>query len=403
MKVLLAHNFYGSGAPSGENEVFKSESRLLQRNKYELSEFCRYSDEIRAEGLRGTMKGALSTPWNPFSAHKIQREIETFRPDVVHVHNTFPLLSPAIFHAIGGRAARVLTLHNYRVFCPAGVPMRDGNICTKCLDRRSALPSLLYGCYRNSRIATLPLASSVSLHRFLGTWSKQVDAFIALTSFQREVMVEAGLPRDLVHVKPNFFPGNPTVTPWSERKDCAVFVGRLSEEKGILSLVKAWLMWGSTAPELRVIGDGPLRPELDRLVREAPDVSIKILGQLSSNAAQNEIAKSRLLLVPSECFEGFPMVVREAFAFGTPVAASDIGPLPTIVKSGENGFLFQPKNSVSLWNKVRSDWNGENRLERLGHGARRSFEKLYTEKTNLEKLEAIYERAINVNKNRRDK
>ena len=204
------------------------------------------------------------------------------KPDVVHVHNTFPLISPAIFRSIGSMAARVLTLHNYRLSCPAAIPVRDGSVCTECINRQSIIPSLRYGCYRNSRLATLPLALNVALHRALSTWSHQVDAFIALTEFQKKLMVKAGLPPDLVHIKPNFYPGKPNTVPWIERKRRVVFAGRLTPEKGVESLVRAWISWGPSAPELRIVGDGELKQQLMELASTTPDVPIRFLGQLTS-------------------------------------------------------------------------------------------------------------------------
>ena len=143
--------------------------------------------------------------------------------------------------------------------------MRAGKVCTDCLDRHSVLPALRHGCYRGSRLATLPLAANVALHRHLGTWTKQVDAFIALTEFQRERMIEAGLPAERVHVKPNFYPGNPVIVPWRIAGRSVVFAGRLTAEKGVLALVRAWLMWGASAPELRIVGDGGMRAELEQI------------------------------------------------------------------------------------------------------------------------------------------
>lgn len=402
MKVLLAHNYYGSTAPSGENQVFEAEGKLLRQRGHEVNEFTRHSDDIRARGAWGVLQGALSTPWNPFAAKALRQAVDAFQPDVVHVHNTFPLLSPAIFHAIGHRAARVLTLHNYRLFCPAAIPMRAGHVCTDCLDRRTVLPALQHGCYRGSRLATLPLAANVALHRLLGTWTKQVDAFIALTEFQRERMIEAGLPAELVHVKPNFYPGNPAIVPWADRSPSVVFAGRLSAEKGVLALVRAWLMWGASAPELRILGDGDLRGELERLAATAPAVPIRFLGQLAGAAAQEEIARARMLVLPSECFEGFPMVVREAFAFGTPAAVSNIGPLPSIVQQGENGVVFAPGDPQSLLAVVCAAWETTGELEHLAAGARRSFEALYTEEANYRMLMAIYEQAMEVHSSRKD-
>jgi glycosyltransferase involved in cell wall biosynthesis len=397
MKILLVHNFYGNSAPSGENQVFELERHLLLSRGHEVVEFTRYSDEILGQGAWGAVKGALATPWNPWMARAIQSELARFRPDVVHVHNTFPLLSPGIFHAIGERATRVLTLHNYRLFCPAAIPMRAGKVCTDCLEAGSSLPSMQHGCYRGSRISTTPLAFSVGLHRALGTWRNQVDAFIALSDFQRQLMSKTGLPESKVYVKPNFYPGMPSIVPWSDRSDYIVFVGRLSAEKGVTTLMKSWRMWGSHAPELRVVGDGELRNELEALAAGLP---VRFLGQLSSTEAQEQISKAKLLVLPSEWFETFGLVIGEAFAFGTPAAVSNLGPLPSIVKHGESGVVFQAASPESLLHEVRQAWNNLDLLEQLGQGARREFETKYNEDANYESLMNIYEQAQAVNKGR---
>ncbi len=394
MKILCVHNYYGLSAPSGENMVFDAETALLRRRGHEVRQFDRSSDEIRSGGALGTIQGALATPWNPWSVAAVRSEVEQFKPDVVHVHNTFPLISPAIFRSIGHRAARVLTLHNYRLFCPAAIPMRNGRACTECLDSRSTWPSLRHGCYRGSRLATLPLAASVMLHRRIGTWTGQVDAFIALTGFQRKMLVAAGLPDGLVHVKPNFYAGNPEPVPWLLRGNYALFAGRLSDEKGVADLVRAWLLWGEAAPELRIIGDGPLRDALQSMAAKAPGVQIRFLGQLASTDAEQQIAGARLLVLPSVCFEGFPMVIREAFAHGTPVAVSNIGPLPSIVRDGSSGVLFQPHDPESLCREVRAAWSEPAALEQLANAGRAEFASLYNEDTNYEILMTIYAAAM---------
>ena len=395
MKILLVHNFYGSAAPSGENLVFEAEQALLRKHGHEVETFTRHSDEIRAQGAWGAVKGALATPWNPWMTSALRNTLARLSPDVVHVHNTFPLLSPGIFHAIGERAARVLTLHNYRLFCPAGIPMRAGKVCTDCLEAGSSLPAMQHGCYRGSRIATAPLAFSVRLHRALGTWRDQVDAFIALSDFQRQLMSRSGLPASKVHVKPNFYPGLPPTLPWSDRGDYVVFVGRLTAEKGVTTLLKAWRLWGSQAPELRVVGDGDLRSELEALATGLP---VRFMGQLSSAEAQTQIAGAKLLVLPSEWFEGFPMVVREAFAFGTPAAVSNLGPLPSIVQHDASGVVFKAANPESLLHEVRLAWNNKGLLAQLGQGARREFEVKYTEDANYAALVHIYEQALTVSK-----
>ena len=394
MRILMVHNFYGSGSPSGENQVFYQEKNLLMKNGNEVESFTTSSDSILNQGKKGLLIGALSTPWNFKMAKRIYNKVEDFKPDIVHVHNTFPLISPSVFHSISNRAARVLTLHNYRLFCPAAIPMRNGKLCTDCIDQKSVLPALHYGCYRNNHLATIPLALNIWLHRFLNTWKNQVDGFITLTEFQKNTMIKAGLPSAKVHVKPNFYPGNPPTIQWEKRENAVVFAGRISQEKGIGTLVRAWLEWRGNAPELKIVGDGPLRSSLERMASTQPECKITFLGQVSSKEAEKNISKSKLLILPSECFEGFPMVIREAFAFGTPVAVSNIGPLPFIVKEGINGVVFEPHNIVSLQTSIQKLWNSPKKFKRLGDGAKKSFLKNYTEETNYQTLLNIYKSAI---------
>lgn len=394
MKVLCVHNYYGSSAPSGENIVFEAETALLERRGHDVTKFLRHSDDIRRQGPWGTLRGGLSTPWNAQSVSAIRREVERCQPDVVHVHNTFPLLSPAILRSMGDRPARVMTLHNYRLFCAAAVLMRAGRVCMECLKRRSSWPALKYGCYRWSRLATAPLALSISLHRRIDTWANHVDAFIALTPFQQRLMIQAGLPHVRVHVKPNFYPGNPRPIPWPQREECVVFVGRLSAEKGVEDLLRAWLLWGESAPELRIVGEGPLRQALQELASSKPGVPIRFLGQLPAAEAESQIARARLLVLPSTWFETFGMVLLEAFAYGTPAAVSDIGPLPSIVRDGKEGVVFEPSDHASLLDKVRLAWGAPGMLEHLSKGAREAFDAKYNEDSNYEMLMGIYAAAL---------
>lgn len=394
MKILLVHNFYGSSAPSGENEVYLAERELLHSRGVEIIEFTRHSDELRSRGTTGVAKGALTTPWNPVSFARLRRLLERERPDIMHVHNTFPLLSPAVFHASRTfPVATVLTMHNYRTFCAAGIPERSGTPCTECLDRRSVLPSLRHGCYRGSRLATFPLAVMIALHRRFSTWGRHVDAFIALTEFQRDRLAAAGLPLDRMHVKPHFYADPPSPLPWSERQDKAIFIGRLGEYKGVHVLIEAWRMWGDDAPALEVIGEGPERETLQMMARGWADERITFAGQLSFQETQARLARARLLVLPSLCFEGFPMVIREGFALGVPVAASRLGSLPCIVEDGKTGVLFRPGDADDLLAKVKALWGQKERMAEMGKAARNEFERKYTAHANYRQLMAIYEEA----------
>jgi len=391
MKVLLVHNFYGSSAPSGENSVVLAEQDLLRKNGHEVVAYTRHSDGIRNQGLRGMIRGAFATAWNPFARKDLGELIRREQPEVMHVHNTFPLVSPSIFHAaMGSNTAMVFTLHNYRIFCPCAILMRDGAACTECIENKSAFGSIRYGCYRDSRLATLPLALSVALHRKLGTWSNKVDAFITLTEFQRGMVVRAGLPAEQVFVKPNFYPDPPSPQTWEARENQAVFIGRLSLEKGVKYLVQAWKRWGAAAPRLDIIGDGPDRAALEN---EAKGSNIRFLGQQPFDKVQEQLSRSRMLILPSVCYEGFPMVIREAFALGVPVAASRIGSLPHIVDDGKNGVLFDPGNADDLVAVVKRNWT-DGMLEPMSKAARAKFDKEYTAGENYKMLMGIYEKAL---------
>ena len=390
MRILLVHSHYGAAAPSGENRVFALERDMLIRNGHEVKTYERSSDALRANGTIGKLKGAAMTPWNLNAARDISALVQRFRPEIVHAHNTFPMLSPAIFPAARG-AARVLTLHNYRLQCAAAIPMRDGGPCTDCIERQSAYPALKHGCYRSSRAATAPLALSIALHRARGTWQRDIERFIALSGFQKELMARGGLPAEKIEVKPNFYPGQPKRIAFTDRPERIVFVGRISREKGVKDLVDAWRLWGPNAPELRIVGDGPLRAMLQQEAADLPQV--KFTGQLNSATAEAEIASSRLLVVPSRWFEGFPMVLREAFAYGVATAVSGIGPLPTIV-SNAKGVVFPAGAPEALSRCLQALWQDQRKVEDMAIASAEAFETRYAESKNYDELLAIYDRAI---------
>jgi glycosyltransferase involved in cell wall biosynthesis len=386
----MVHNHYGSGAPSGENLVFALERDLLRRNGHDVETLERFSDTLRLWGAAGAIAGAAMTPWNPLAARAMAKAMTKFRPDVVHVHNTFPMISPSVFAAAKG-AARVLTLHNYRLLCPAAIPMRQGETCTECIDQKSVVPAMRHGCYRGSRLATLPLAANIALNRWRRTWQRDVEAFIALSDFQRNLMAHAALPKERIFIKPNFYPGTPKPSKFEERPQRVVFAGRLSPEKGVRDLIDAWLAWGEDAPELRIIGHGALWSELTD--RAAGAGNISFLGQVDSQTAEAEIGSARLLILPSRWFEGFPLVLREAFALGTPIAVSNKGPLPEIAAQAD-GLVFDANNPKDLYDKVSARWSQSDRLAAMAKSSSLTFEAKYSERENLAMLIDIYKKAV---------
>jgi glycosyltransferase involved in cell wall biosynthesis len=390
MKILLVNNFYGTSAPSGENTVFVLERAMLEARGHELRCFERHSDDLRRSGVSALVKAALLTPWNPFAAHQFKALLNEFRPDIVHVHNTFPMISPAIFSAARG-FPRVMTLHNYRIVCPAAIPMRAGKACTLCIDGRSSLPALRHGCYRNSRLATLPLAAKISLHRMRGTWTRDVDAYIALSRFQRDLMIDAGFPGDRISVKPNFTAPNERIAPLLERPERAIFIGRLSPEKGVETLVAAWIAWGAAAPELLIVGDGPSRCCLEAQVRHSGLRQIRFVGNISRDEVQRQLALSRLVILPSIWFETFGMAVVEGMAAGTPALVSDAGPLPELVAGG-SGDVFRAGDSNDLLRQARRLWADPSRLSMMSGAARDAYRKRFSEEDNYRSLMSIYGR-----------
>jgi glycosyltransferase involved in cell wall biosynthesis len=392
VKILLVHNFYGSTAPSGENTAFVAEASLLRNRGHSIVEFTRHSDELLHQGLYGTVRGALGTIWNPVSLRKLKSTLRDIRPEIVHVHNTFPILSPSVLYATSDlNIPTVMTLHNYRIGCSAATALRKDEPCTLCLDKKSVLPALRYGCYRDSRIATLPVSLMIALHNAKNTWKKNVDAFITLTEFQREKMAQFGIPEASLFVKPQFLENPPEPLPWQRRESKAVFIGRLYTAKGIHILIDSWKKWGKNAAPLEIIGDGPMRNELMSAAGKSEAAgSISFLGNLSHAEAMRKLSSAKLLILPSLCFEGFPMVVQEAYAYGVPIAASNIGSLPHLIAENRTGTLFTPGNAESLLASVQPLLADDKQLRILGAQAKQEFDSKYTAGKNYDILMSIY-------------
>lgn len=390
MRIVVIHNFYGSAAPSGENAAVAAEIEELRRRGAEVLAITRSSDEIRGRGMLGAAAGGLAWMSNRRGCRRIRAAAQDFAPHVIHVHNTFPLISNGIFRALRGLAPRVLSLHNYRLVCPAAIPLRQGLPCTLCIEARSGWPGVWHRCYRGSAAATLPLALRATIDRALGTWTHEVEAFIVLSQFQKRLMARGGLPADKMHVRANPYFGTPRPVPWSERGNHVVYVGRLANEKGVLDLIEAWRMGGPHAPCLRVIGEGPAR---SAAVLKASGLPVTFLGSLPREAALEEIARASMVVVPSRCFEGFPLVIGEALAHGTPLAVADVGPLGDIVRTADAGGCFAAANPAALWSVVSGMWQDGRALERSSMNAQAAYRRDYTAEAASARLFEIYARA----------
>ncbi len=377
-RTLLVHNFYRERG--GEDAVVEAEAELLSSNGHEVRLYGRHSGEI---GERPRLGLAGDAVWSRRTARELEALASSFRPAIVHVHNVFPLVSPAVFWIARKLSVPVIqTLHNFRLLCPQGTFLRDGRVCEDCLGR---VPwrAVLHGCYRGSVPQSAALTAAIGLHRLAGTFAERVTRFIALTRFARAKFVAGGLPAERIMVKPNFVDvGRPAELPRSG----AVFVGRLSPEKGIGVLLRAHAM----APdlELTVIGDGPERAA----VQSAEGV--RWLGALPHAEVLERMQRAACLVVPSVCYEGFPRTIVEAFASALPVVASRLGPLPEIVADGSTGRLFEAGAAADLaqclrWVHAHSDASRD-----MGANARRVYEAQYTAQRNYASLLRVYDEVL---------
>lgn len=391
----MVHNAYQQAG--GEEIAFESEKRLLERNGHEVPTYVRSNTEIQNASLLDWIGIAPRIVWSSKSRNEFAALLDSKRPEIVHVHNTFMVISPSIYSACSERGVPVVqTLHNFRLLCPSASLFRDGRVCVACLDE-TLLRSIQYGCYRNSRVATTAVAAMLAFHRTLDTWRTSVTRFIALTTFAKQQFITAGYSPDSFAVKPNFTDPDPGERGGST--DYAVFVGRLMENKGVRVLMDAWKRLPVRYP-LHIVGEGPERPALEAQARELQLCEIVFRGQLSRADAIEAVKGARFIIVPSMWYEGFPMCVVEAFACGTPVVCSRLGGLSEIVEDHGTGLHFNPGDSQDLATTVEWAWHHASQLAEMGHAARRKYEAAYTAEHNYSLLMGIYEQALTTAKTR---
>jgi glycosyltransferase involved in cell wall biosynthesis len=390
VKILVVHNSYQQRG--GEDAVREAEVSLLRAAGREVIEFLRCNDEIRAYSFGQKLGLACRTTWSRQSYRDLRDVLLWEAPDLVHFHNTFPLISPAAYSACADACVPVVqTLHNYRLLCPGANFLRDGRVCEECLGRSLPWPGVLHGCYRGSRAATASVTAMLTVHRSLHTWQDKVDLFIALTEFARQKHIAGGLRAERIVVKPNFLPSDPCqkIGPG----DYALYVGRLSEEKGARVLINAWSRLSVAVP-LLLVGDGPLANEVAEHIARQRLTSISMLGRLANDEVLRLLHGARFLVAPSVCFEGFPMTILEAFGCGVPVIASGHGGAGEVVHDGSTGWHVPPGDSVALASKVEWAWRHPDSMHEMGRAARVEFEAKYTAGQNCRRLLEIYERAL---------
>ena len=389
MKVLLVHNRYRTSAPSGEDIAVRNEHRMLASRGVDVTLFERCNDDIDDSTAMAKAAAAANTIWSRRSRSELREVLAQVRPDVVHVHNTFSMLSPSIYGACKSAGVPVVqTLHNFRLFCPGALFLRDGKPCEECLDR-SLLQSVRHRCYRGSLAATATLASMLTLHRAFGTYSRDINHYISLTQFGRSKAVKGGIPDCRLSVKPNFLPDPPP--PGRGGGGYVAYIGRLLEGKGTETLVAAWRHLPSV--RLKILGDGALRPAL-QAVAQSERLNVEFAGMQNRATVLETIANAEFLIIPSECYEGFPMVIAESFACGTPVLASRIGSMEELIEEGVTGRKFTAGNAEELASSVRSMLADEVGLRRMRSNARAHFDAHLTEERNFLQLMNVYAEVI---------
>jgi glycosyltransferase involved in cell wall biosynthesis len=385
MKIILVHNSYQQRG--GEDVVFEQELELLRGHGHRVVVYSRSNSEIHGYSALRRLGLAKQVIWASNTYDEMVRLIRQEKPELVHVHNTFLMISPSVYSACRDAGVPVVqTLHNYRLLCPEANLLRNGQTCEKCI-HGTLLNSVIHGCKWDSRPSTAVIALMLAAHRARHTWSRMIDCYITPSEFAARKFVEGGLPADKLVIKPNFVHPDPGVRKGSGAY--AVYVGRLSPEKGADTLLRGWSLIRGHVP-LLVIGDGPLRETLSLEFQR--DSRVTFCGLLPRAKVFETLRCARLMVAPSRCYETFAMTIVEAYACGLPVIASGIGAIQELVAHGRTGLLFSPGSAESLAESVEWAWSHPADLQQMGDECRVEFESKYSAERNYQLLMAIYER-----------
>ena len=384
----MAHNHYRESG--GEDQSFQAERELLRSHGHVVEVYIRDNHEIQESRLIQKLQLARNTIWANDSFHDVRSIIRAKKPHLAHFQNTFPLISPSVYAACKQEGIPVIqSLRNYRLLCANALFSRNDRPCEDCLGKVIPWPGVLHACYRESHTQSAVVAGMLAYHRWIGTWDTQVDLYIVLSEFSRKKFIEGGLPPERLIVKPNFAVDRGGS---SEREDYVVFIGRLSKEKGLFTLLNAWRDLRNIP--LIIIGTGPLYQQLYEMIENENLDNIKMVGQLANADAIEIIKRARFLVFPTELYETFGRVIVEAYCAGLPVVASRIGAVAELVRDSETGLQFTPGDAAELAAKVRWLWNHPEESKHIGRNARKDYEQKYTPERNYQMLMDIYRRAL---------
>lgn len=385
MRILIVHNEYK--IRGGEDSVVENESSLLREFGNEVSVTRFSNDDVRS--LADKVLTTLGVIYNKRSSQLIEHETERFRPDVIHVHNFYPRISPSVFFAARKFGIPIVqTVHNYRYICPGAFLLYKGKVCELCTTKTIAYPAVLRGCYRGSRLETALLTAMQTIHNLIGTWRDKVDGYIFLTEFAKTKFLKSKLKvhSNRLFVKPNYtFDEGQQV----ERGSHFLYVGRLSEEKGIKTLLDAFV---DSPFDLKIVGSGPLESIVTAATARNPN--IEYLGERDRLATSREMERCAALIVPSIWLEMFGLVNIEAFSVGCPVIATKLGAMAELIEDGKNGLHFEPGDADDLRRKVSYFLSNEVDRAQMMQCARDTYELKYSSEINYEQLIAIYKTVI---------
>ncbi|MEW8308755.1 MAG: glycosyltransferase family 4 protein [Candidatus Thiodiazotropha endolucinida] len=379
-RILIVHNKYQQYG--GEDSVVEAEIKLLQENGHIIELYTRDNSEI---GRLSSIKLLLDAIWSRKSTLEIKEIISKVRPDIMHVHNTFPLISPSIYWVASKYNVPIVqTIHNFRLSCIQAMFLRDKRICEDCL-AKSPWRGIIRKCYRESLLASMSAAAILQFHRIIGTYQSKVNAYIALNNFCKNKLVEIGLPEDKIYIKPNFV-SLTNKSSSNERSGNPLFVGRLSEEKGITTLVQS--IKSLPNQMFDIVGDGPERHIFENIT------NVKMFGSINQDSVYELMQKTPFLVLPSICYESMPRTLVESFGSGAPVIASDIGALAELIEHRRTGLLFKPGSSYELTRVISWALNNSKEMEEMGINAKDVYEVNYTDSINYQILIKIIKRVV---------
>jgi glycosyltransferase involved in cell wall biosynthesis len=386
--IMVAHDYYQQRG--GEDCSVEAELGLLSQAGHRTMTFFRHNNDIKSSSLWAKGRLGIRTVWSRQSAEEMRVALKREKPDLVHFHNFLPLLSPALYYVCKDLNIPVVqTLHNYRLLCPGATLYRDGKVCEECLGKVVPWPGIVHKCYRQSRLATTAVAAMITTHQLLGTWKDAVDCYIALTESGRTRLGENGLPKHKIVVKPNFVDPDPGAK--MVPGDYALFVGRLSPEKGIRTLLEGWRKLKTQVP-LVVIGEGPSGPDVSAACAELS--FIQQLGWMEKDKVIEKMKSARFLVIPSECYETFSRVLVEALACALPMVVPSHGSMRELLEDGRTAIHFRAGDAEDLAAKVEWAWAHPESTEQLGRNGRKEYEGKYTASVNYRELLAIYDQVL---------